>query len=136
MRSTTAMAFALGLVVSAPSQADTDAMAADVGCIASLAMMPQLNAQTHKMSDQDVQSSMLVGIMYYMGKITGRDPQFELEPALIKVAAEMTAETVKSNLVRCGGELQAQGKRWQDMGSDMVRRSQEMQKQQNSGPQP
>jgi hypothetical protein len=74
--------------------------------------------------------------MYFLGKITGRDPLFDIENGLMKVLPQMTAETLKSNLVRCGGEMQSEGKSWRVIGADIVRRSQKMMKQQNSGQQP
>lgn len=135
MRIAAAVALAFGLVISGESQANADAMGDDVRCLASISMIPEMNKQTHLMSDEFVKSMTLMGTIYYMGKITGRDPQFDIESALIKELPQMATQEIKSNLVRCGGELQAQGKRWRAIGSDLIHRGQEMSHQQSTSPQ-
>jgi hypothetical protein len=123
MRATVVVAMALGIAVCTPSFAETSAMDADVMCLAAIGLLPEVNQKSHVMSDEQAQQTTLMGTMYYMGKVTGRDPKFDLESALVARLALLDNTTLGTALMRCGGELQEQGGRWQAMGKHMMERA-------------
>jgi hypothetical protein len=123
MRATAVAAIVLGTTIWTPSFAETDAMDADVSCIVSIGMLPQINQKAHLMSDELAQQTTLMGSMYFLGKITGRDPKFDIENALVEKLAQLDNSAISSALTRCGGELQEQGGRWQTIGKHMIERA-------------
>jgi hypothetical protein len=46
----------------------------------------------------------------------------------------MTVGELQSELIRCGGEMRSIGQKWDDIGKNLVRRGQELQKQEKAAP--
>lgn len=70
---------------------------------------------------------------YYIGRLDGRHPDFDLENAIMGELPKMMiqAEFV-ANAHRCGRDLTAMGGRLTVVGKDLVKRGQEMQQNSNS----
>jgi len=128
------MRFTLILLFAVISVGSSFAAAADstndVRCLVALSRLAEVNEQTRQLSDQAVQTTMLLGTMYYMGKLEGRDPRLNVESAMVEQAGRMNLQQLQSEFMRCGGELQSVGKKWDEIGQNLVRRGQELQKQQ------
>jgi hypothetical protein len=107
-----------------PCYADSNAMDQDVACLVSVVLLPDLNKQTHHIDDAMAEQTALIGTMYYMGKIIGRDPNYDIEAAVLKMIADMDNVAIAKTLVRCGGELQDQGGKWQVIGKHLMEKAQ------------
>jgi hypothetical protein len=107
-------ALASALLFSAGAAAQDEPQTADVRCLlVTLKMMTAANTD-------EMKATSLVGVMYYMGKLDGRQPDFDLESAVIAQIKAMTPEDVTKEAQRCGTELQARGKSLQEIGGDLT----------------
>jgi len=106
----------------------------DVRCLVAVSRLVDINAETKQLSQEAAQTTSLLGTMYFMGKLEGRDPRLNIENAMVAEATKMTAEQLQSELIRCGGEMRNIGQKWDDIGKNLVRRGQELQKQQKAPP--
>ncbi|WP_431469195.1 hypothetical protein [Sphingosinithalassobacter sp. LHW66-3] len=84
-----------------------DAIAAaneqDLRCVAAMA------AASETVSDE-VKSGMAVGIMYFLGRIEGRSPDFHVEAGLVRRFSESAwAEQIEADLERCGAQIRDKG---------------------------
>jgi hypothetical protein len=100
-----------------------------VRCLVALSRLVELNSETRQLSDQAMQTAVLLGTMYYMGKLEGRSPGLNVENAMVDEVSKMTLAQLQSEFVRCSGELQGVGKKWDEIGQNLIRRGQEQQKQ-------
>jgi hypothetical protein len=127
-----AMSTALSLLWIVQARADTSEaraptqdVVADVRCM----MVGFSLGQTH---DASTQTAGLMAAYYYLGRLDGRSPKPDLETLVAQQADLMTPAVVKSEAVRCGGELTETGKRLQVVGQHLVQRGekQQLEKQQ------
>lgn len=105
--------FALALAATAaaspqPSQADLQ----DTRCVAVFA---SLSDMAEKPEDRE---KMLVGALYYVGKLDGRSPGFDLKGALVALVSQPDYATrqLRADAERCGAEMKARGAELQNLG--------------------
>ena len=60
-----------------------------------------------------------MAVLYFLGRIEGRAPGFDIENGLRLEASKLTGAKVKSELVRCGGVLKSKGEQLQAIGRSM-----------------
>lgn len=65
--------------------------------------------------------------LYYIGRLDGRHPAFDLEGAIVKELTRMTQADYVASAHSCGLTLQARGKEITVLGQDLVKRGHEMQ---------
>jgi len=80
----------------------------DVHCVAAIA----ITGDKAKQDDKD-QNGMMMMLLFYLGKIEGEAPNFDLVKGLGKVAAIPNYETqvLPADLIRCAGEMEQQANR-------------------------
>jgi len=85
----------------------------DVRCVAAVA----LTGERAKKDDKD-QSGMMMIMMFYIGKIEGEAPGFDLAKGLASVTATPNYETeaMPADLIRCAGEMEQQGSKLETVG--------------------
>jgi hypothetical protein len=78
----------------------------DVRCVAAIAL-----AGEKAKKDGEDQSGMMMLMMFYVGKIEGEAPGFDLAKGLSKVieAPDYETQTMPADLIRCAGEMEQQG---------------------------
>jgi len=108
----------------------------DVRCLVAISRLVDINAQTKQLSQEAAQMTSLLGTMYFMGKLEGRDSRLNIENAMVAEVSKMTMEQLQSELIRCGGEMKSIGQKWDEIGKNLVRRGQELQKQEKAAPSP
>ena len=69
--------------------------------------------------------------LYYIGRLDGRTPSFDLEGAIFKEVTKMTQAEYVATAHRCGRTLQARGNEITVIGKDLIKRGQGV--HQNSG---
>jgi hypothetical protein len=107
-------ALASALSFSASARAQDDAQSADVRClIVTIKVMAAANTD-------EIKSSTLAGAMYFMGKLDGRQPGFDLESAVVTQLGTMKPEDIGREGQRCGAELQTRGASLQQIGNDLT----------------
>ena len=79
-----------------------------------------------------IQTSGLMGQLYWMGKLDGRTPGLDMETAVMAELPKMLGDLFQSESQRCGKELRERGKAEVEMGQDMQKRAAEILKQENS----
>jgi hypothetical protein len=67
--------------------------------------------------------SSIVALMYYFGRLDGRDPGLDIENALVALSSTMTAKDIGAEDVRCGAELNKRGKEMKDIGTHLIERA-------------
>ena len=107
----------------------------DVRCLVAISRLVDINAETKQLSQEAAQTTALLGTMYFMGKLEGRDPRLNIEDAMVAEVSKMTVGQLQSELIRCGGEMRSVAQKWDDIGKNLVKRGQELQKQQKAPPQ-
>jgi len=124
----------LALALAGASPASAAESTNDVRCLIAVSRLVDINAETKQLSEEAAQTTALLGTMYFMGKLEGRDPRLNIENAMVAEATKMTVEQLQSELIRCGGEMRSIGQKWDDIGKNLVRRGQELQKQEKAAP--
>ena len=66
------------------------------------------------------QSAAMMSILYYIGRIDGRDPGLDIEVTLAKEFIKMTPANFGLEATRCGNHLTKRGKEITKMGEDMT----------------
>src|SRR5215469_3764093 len=117
-----AAAFAL---LAANSGAAADATTNDVHCYI---VFKQLGSS----KEPGVQNAGIMGALYFMGKLDGRTPDFDLETAILTEIPKLRGGVFNDELARCERELQARGEAEAAMGKDMQQRAAKTQQEQNS----
>jgi hypothetical protein len=59
-------------------------------------------------------------IMYFMGKLDGRNPKFDLEPHLVDLQSHMTQDLLIAEAKRCEGEIAVRGNVINTVGRDLA----------------
>jgi len=108
------LAVGLSLVLAAaPLSAQTGEAEADLNCTAILAT---------RISDTEPgekRSGMIAGLMYYIGKLEGRNPQIDLKAELKRTYATLTHERAAAEAQRCDSSLSTKGQSLQKIGSEL-----------------
>jgi len=58
-------------------------------------------------------------LIYFQGRIDGRSPNFDLEPAIIKAVQTMDPGSYATEAGRCGAILMAKGQKLHAIGDDL-----------------
>jgi hypothetical protein len=66
------------------------------------------------------QSAAMMTILYYIGRIDGRQPALDIEVMLAKEFIKMTPADFSRDATRCGSHLTEKGKQITKMGEDMT----------------
>lgn len=84
----------------------------DVHCVAAIAIA----GDRAKQDDKD-QSGLMMMLMFYVGKIEGEAPQFDLASGLGKVAnmPNYEEQVMPADLTRCAGEMEQQAGELEDI---------------------
>ena len=72
-------------------------------------------AMTVIMRDEAARSSAAVGLYYFAGRIEVRDPALDLTSAMKREASRMQNSEWRGEMQRCGAELQAKTKSFDDL---------------------
>jgi hypothetical protein len=62
----------------------------------------------------------MMTVLYYIGRIDGREPGLDIEVLLAKESVKMTPADFSREATRCGGHLTEKGKEITKMGEDMT----------------
>lgn len=97
-----------------PSPADL----LDLRCIAALAGLSTLAEKP------DQKEKMVIGMLYFVGKIDGRSPGFDYQGQLAALAAQpdYAEKNLFADAKRCGDELKARGDELQKLGNTLGNR--------------
>ncbi|HEY9216555.1 MAG TPA: hypothetical protein VIO94_00790 [Phenylobacterium sp.] len=68
----------------------------------------------------------LIGALYFIGKLDGRNPQFDLEKVALTELRTMNEATTKSESVRCMREMRARGAKLRALGESIRARGREI----------
>jgi hypothetical protein len=90
----------------------------DLNCVA-VVMITASSGQYA--SDPKIQEGLSANLMYYVGKLEGRDPNFQLQERLFPLLLDpkFMAEIVPDERKRCGSEMIARGRALSEMGRAM-----------------
>ena len=97
----------------ADSGADPDTN--DVRCVIVYIEMAQSNQPL-------LQTSGMYGQLYWIGKLDGRDPKFDLEKRMAAEIPKMNGAFLKTEALRCSTELMKRGQKEADMGEDLAKK--------------
>ncbi|MGH8199316.1 MAG: hypothetical protein ACREVO_02960 [Steroidobacteraceae bacterium] len=115
------LAVVLPGVVCAQDAATTD----DVRCVIVGMLMAQSGANAAERQAGPILA------LYYIGRLDGRSPSFDLEGAIVKEVTKMTQADYLATAHRCGRTLQTRGNEITVISKDLIKRGQGM--QQSSG---
>jgi hypothetical protein len=104
-----------GLCVLLPvyAQAPQDETVADMRCIV-------VGMKIGGSGNSTQQAAALMSVLYYIGRIDGREPALDLEVMLAKEFIKMTPADFSREAARCGNHLTEKGKEITKMGEDMT----------------
>lgn len=103
-----------------------DATVRDVHCFI---VYMQMGANVQ---EPNLRMAMVMGSTYFMGKIDGRMPKLDLENAVLAESPKLAGDTYRTEVERCGQELQARGEAERAMGNDLQQKATQMQHEENS----
>jgi hypothetical protein len=86
--------------------ADDWAMGADLRCVAAFASL---------ISNPQYKDNATIGMFYYLGRIEGRDPNFDLAKGLAQVRSTVQGQ-LASESQRCGAEVKAKNEALKAIG--------------------
>lgn len=86
---------------------DAAATRADVKCVLAMSAM---------LRDPQYKDGATAGLFYYLGRLDGRHPSFELGPALKRAAGDMQLSEYASQGRRCGAEVRARNEALKQAG--------------------
>jgi hypothetical protein len=113
-----ALALALAATPALAARADTadDPSTADLKCLIVGFTMAQSTDPTQADAGKIVS-------FYYLGRLDGRDPSYDLEGRLVEVSSHMTPDEIRAAATRCGAALQARGQSIQAIGERLKARA-------------
>lgn len=116
------LAISTATAAAMPARAiDSDDLTLDVRCML-------VGANFAQGTDPALKSAGTMLSLYFMGKITGRQPDANLADLLTKQAGLMEGTDLRPEAQRCGNELTEAGARMKELGAEMIRRGTEQQK--------
>jgi hypothetical protein len=74
----------------------------------------------------------MISAMYWLGRLDGRSPDYDLESRIVEEIAKLKSEDLQAEAQRCGAHLQARGKVLTEMGADLRKKGQEQEQKENS----
>ncbi len=92
-----------------PAEADN---VADVRCVVVAMGLTQS-------PDPQVKALAAAATLYYVGRLDGRAPDLDLEPAMVRQVNSMSMDDMRGELQRCAGALQARGDKLKAIGADL-----------------
>jgi hypothetical protein len=93
---------AVALALSLPAQAEELPSEADVRCL----LLTLGGAGSH---DPNVQQGSMLGMLYYLGRINGREPDLDLQAALVAAMKSFRAEDAERESRRCSEAMLESG---------------------------
>lgn len=111
------MLFMIAMLASA-AQTTSPAQDADMRCFAAISYAVGT-------AEESKRTLLAPALTYYLGRVTARDPQLDLEAALVAIVGDEADFTrrLPVDLARCGQEAMKLGTRMQALGAAMKRRS-------------
>lgn len=109
----TAAVLAATLFLAGGAQAQEAETTSDLKCILVFSLAA---------SQQDDPAARAAGgmaVLYFIGRIEGRTPGFNVENGLRIEAVKLTGATAKNEIIRCGGALKSKGEELQAIGRSM-----------------
>lgn len=110
----------------APAAALDEATAKDLHCFMIYTQMGS------RVKDDSLRMAMALGSAYFMGKIDGRNTNFDLESAVMAEFPKLTGAAYGGEMERCSNELQTRGETERAMGLDLQQKALQMRQEQNS----
>lgn len=110
----TVLAIAATTLLAPTASAQEAAIRDDIRCLMLMGAVTQ--AQNQQMAGA-------MGVAYYLGRLEGRLPPAALESRILAEAQSIRPEDLKADAPRCGGEMQAIGRRFQDLGKKIQERT-------------
>jgi hypothetical protein len=83
-------------------------------------------------SDKAMATAGFMGQIYWVGRLDGRAPDFDLEKAIIAELPVMTGDFFRAEAKRCGDAMIQRGQGLTAMGTDLQKRGAEMMKEEKS----
>lgn len=108
-----AAAFAACVAAAAPAAAESAETTNDIRCVVAIAML------AGQSSDPQFVQEAAMGLLYFVGRIEGREPGLNLEATLRAQAARTTQPMLREDLVRCGRIMLAKGGELKAIGEGM-----------------
>lgn len=116
--------FCLGLMALLPALSPAygqDAeTTADVRCIV-------VGMRLSGATDPAQRSAGMMLSLYYIGRLDGRAPSFDLEDAIVQQVSTMKPADYAAEAQRCGGSLQTKGQQITALGEHLIERGRQMQ---------
>lgn len=109
----TAAALAAALLFGGGAAAQETETSNDLKCVA------VISVAASQQSDPTATMAAGMGVLYFLGRIEGRVPGFDVENGLRIEAGKLTGAKVKSELIRCAGVLKSKGEELQAVGRSM-----------------
>lgn len=108
--------FAFGLLAPGLAHAADSATTDDLRClVVSLTMAG--------MGGKDLQAAGMMASLYYLGRIDGRSPEFDLENGVIDEILAMKPADLKTAASRCGDALKGRGEELSTLGRHIMERA-------------
>jgi len=104
---------ALAGTAQAEDPTPSEANRADVRCMLTMTLI---------MRDEAYKQSAAVGLYYFAGRLEARDPSVDMTQAMRREASRMQNSEWKGEIQRCGAEVQAKTKAFEDMKEAFGRR--------------
>jgi hypothetical protein len=104
---------ALAGIARAEDPTPADANRADVRCMLTMTLI---------MRDEAYKQSAAVGLYYFAGRVEARDPSLDMTQAMRREASRMQNSEWKGEIQRCGAEVQAKTKAFEDLKEAFGRR--------------
>jgi hypothetical protein len=109
-----------GLLAGAALASVDPAIENDLRCIGVFAIA----ASQHEKMAENEQSGVTGAMMFYIGRIEGRDPEFRLEDSLVELLSSPSYfETLAEDARRCSDEMVAKGQQLVDLGKALEQAS-------------
>lgn len=110
IRRVTIAAAAVAILGTGPSRAETPETAQDLRCLA-----VSFGMATNK--DPEIAQGAILSALYYLGRVDGREPNFELEKRLSEPNAMPVGKDLEEAIKSCGAKLAARGQELVEMGA-------------------
>ena len=105
------------LLAATPAPAYSDADIADAQCVAAFALVAS-TLKDQSAADPKATAGVVSGMTYFIGKLRGRTPTFDLEAILRSVFRTVKQDT-KAQVARCAAEMAAVGELMGKVGKSL-----------------
>lgn len=110
MKTKLGLVLAAAALLAAPASADEAAMASDVRCVVAMSALVQ-NAQYAQ--------GAAAGLFYFVGRIEGRDPAYDLGQAIRRQVGRMGPSAIADEARRCGDYVKGRNEALKAMGQTL-----------------